>query len=92
MRAAVSSAKSASIIREQAEDMFIDIIKNKVNSGFHLDACSRYMYCCKQCADILMHKDSQKSQAYPWICRGFLFRPGGNTQEISADQVENRSI
>ena len=44
----------------------------------------------KKCAEILMHKDSQKPQAYPWICRGFLRIL--DAQEISADRVKNRSI
>jgi len=38
----------------------------------------------------LMHKDLQKPQAYPWICREFL--RSLYAQEIGADQVKNRSI
>jgi hypothetical protein len=38
----------------------------------------------------LMEKGSQKTQAYPWICRGFLGTL--DPQEIGADQDKNRSI
>ncbi|RLC14795.1 MAG: hypothetical protein DRI24_12565, partial [Deltaproteobacteria bacterium] len=44
----------------------------------------------KRCAEILMEKGSQKTQAYPWICRGFLRTL--DPQEIGADQDKNRSI
>ena len=37
-----------------------------------------------------MEKGSQKTQAYPWICRGFLRTL--DPQEIGADRDKNRSI
>jgi len=37
-----------------------------------------------------MEKGSQKTQAYPWICRGFLGTL--DPQEIGADQDKNCSI
>ncbi len=37
-----------------------------------------------------MHKDLQKPQAYPWICRGFL--QSLYAQEIGADRVKNHLI
>jgi len=37
-----------------------------------------------------MEKGSQKTQAYPWICRGFLRTI--DPQEIGADRDKNRSI
>ncbi|RLC00718.1 MAG: hypothetical protein DRH90_17830 [Deltaproteobacteria bacterium] len=37
-----------------------------------------------------MEKGSQKTQAYPWICRGFLRTL--DSQEIGADRNKNRSV
>ncbi len=37
-----------------------------------------------------MEKGSQKTQSYPWICRGFLETL--DPQEIGADRDKNRSI
>jgi hypothetical protein len=37
-----------------------------------------------------MHKGLQKTQAYQWICRGFL--QALDAQEIGADRVKNHSI
>jgi len=37
-----------------------------------------------------MEKGSQKTQAYPWICRGFLRTL--DPQEIGADRDKNRSV
>jgi len=37
-----------------------------------------------------MEKGLQKTQAYPWVCRGFL--QALDPQEIGADQGKNRSI
>jgi len=37
-----------------------------------------------------MGKDSQKTQAYPWICRGFLRTL--DPQEIGADREKNHSV
>jgi len=37
-----------------------------------------------------MEKGSQKTQTYPWICRGFLQTL--DPQEIGADRDKNHSI